>query len=143
MLAILGPVAFDVVTDMQSISMETGTTLARHDVINAAPVYEATGEEESTVTIQGTVMPFFAVQFGLSATAGYRLLEVARLAKTPLSLMRGNYEPLGWYIIRSIKRDDADLDPSTGVGQEVSFTINLVRVGTPGSALAAAILRLF
>lgn len=143
MLAILGPVVFNLLTDMQSISMESGTTLARHDVINSSPVYEATGEEESTVTIQGTVHPFFAAQFGLSATSGYRLLEAARLAKTPLSLMRGTYEPLGWFLIRSIKREDNDLDASTGVGQEVSYTIDLVRVGTPGTSLAAAILRLF
>ncbi|MBF6992725.1 phage tail protein, partial [Cupriavidus sp. IK-TO18] len=69
-------------------------------------------------------------------------LEAARAAKIPLPLMRGDFIPLGWVLIQGLAEKSAYLDHH-GVGREIRFTVNLLRVGSPSAGMAASILRLF
>lgn len=143
MLACLGGVIFDVITDLQSIDTETSSSIAQHDVIGSGPVYEITGDEEATISLRGVLHPaFMAEAAGANALIGVNALELARTAKIPLPLLRGNFVPEGWVIIKSISRSDSDLDAS-GVGTQVEYQIKLLKVGTPTASAAASILRLF
>lgn len=137
-LAALGPVIFNLKFDLQGIEQSAKSSFAKHDVMGAAPVYEDTGDEESTVTLKGTLYPYF---FG--GLNGLAALEAARQAKVPLPLMRGDYIPIGWFVIDRITRSDAELDASEGIGREIEYSVDLLRVDNPGSGGAEAVLRLF
>lgn len=138
MLCCLGPVAFDVKNDLQSIDFEAQSNFARHEVMGAGPTYEDTGDGESTITLSGTLLPFFFT----GALQGVTLLEAARRQKVPLTMIRGDFTPMGWVLIDSISHSHTDLDARDGVGHVVEYTINLLRVATPASG-AISILRLF
>jgi hypothetical protein len=138
MLACLGPVVFNLKNDLQTISMETKSSFAKHDVMGAAPVYEDTGDDESTMTLKGTLHPYFFQ----GALNGLAALEAARQAKTPLPLLRGDYVPMGWFLIDKISRDDSELYLE-GIGQEIDYTVDLLRADSPGIGGAESLLRLF
>lgn len=137
-LACLGPVVFDLRNDLQAIESETNSSFAKHDVMGAAPVYEATGDDESTVTLTGVLHPYV---FG--ATGHLARLEAARAGKIPLPLLRGDFVPVGWFLIKSITRKDAELDAFDGIGHEIEYSVDLIKVDTPGFGSAGAILGLF
>lgn len=139
MLAVLGTVPFNLRNDLQSISSEETSSFAVHEVMGTAPIYEDTGDEESTVVLKATLYPhFFPGSLG-----SLSVLKQARRQKLPLPLMRGDFTPMGWFLIKSISDDAADLDAGDGVGHTHEYTINLVRVGTPDASLASSIMRLF
>jgi len=137
MLMSLGPVVFDLVVNLTETSSSEQTSVAKHDVVNAPPTYELMGDEESTFTLSGVIHP---EHFG--GLSGISALKAARAAQTPLPLMRGDFRPLGWVIIDTIETQEEHLN-SRGVGRRITFTVDLIAVGTPGSGLAGAILRLF
>lgn len=137
MLMSLGPVVFDLVTNIDKTGEVERSNFARHAVIGAAPVYEETGDGESTFSLSGVIHP---MHFG--GLGSLDKLKAARSAKVPLPLMRGDFTPLGWVIIDSLQFD-ASLLNHQGVGQEIRFSVNLLRVGNPGIGAASAILRLF
>jgi phage protein U len=137
-LASLGPVVFDITTDLQKYDEESASAFARHDIFGGSPVYEDVGEEEGTFTFSGTMLPYL---FG--GLSGLAKLEAARLARVPLPLMRGDFSPMGWVLISKISKSSSELEPSVGVGQEISYTLTLIKVGTPGISSAADILRIF
>lgn len=137
MLMCLGPVVFDLITNLDQVESEAEASFALHEVVHAAPVYEAMGDNETTFTLSGTIHPeHFGVKGDLAA------LEAARVAQIPLPLIRGDFVPLGWVVIRKLQRSDANLNPF-GVGREISFTVSLSKVGSPAMGLASSILRLF
>jgi phage protein U len=139
MLASLGPVSFNLTNDLQSISQKETSSWAKHDVIGTGPVYEDTGDGEGTLTLKGTLHPYI-FRGALSALAALRAL---RAAKQPVTLMRGDYMPYGWYVINEISSEHNTLHPVSGVGQEVDFTAELLAVGNPGIGGAEALLRFF
>lgn len=138
MLASLGPIVFNLKNDLQTIDQDVSSSFAKHDVMGAPPVYEDMGDDEGTVTLKGTLHPYF---FG-GALKGLSALEAARQAKVPLPLMRGDYVPIGWFLINKISRSDAELSPE-GIGNQIEYSVELLRAGSPGASGAEAVLRLF
>lgn len=138
MLCVVGPVAFDIKNDLQSIDFDTQSNFARHEVMGAAPTYEDTGDGESTITLKGTLLPFFFT----GSLRGITLLEAARRQKVPLTMMRGDFTPMGWVLIDAISHSHSDLDARDGVGHTVEYSVKLIRVASPTSG-AISILRLF
>jgi phage protein U len=134
----LGPVVFSLKLDLQSISQKEKSSFAKHDILGSSPVYEDTGEEEGTITLKGTLMPYF-----LGGLSGIAALQAARLQKVPLPLMRGDGLPMGWVLIDAIDRDDTELDANEGIGNSIDYTVSLIKVGTPGIDSAESILRIF
>lgn len=137
MLMVLGPVVFDLVANLSETDLDVQAAFAKHDVVDADPTYEAVGGDGSTVTLAGVIHP---EHFGLNGALAK--LEAAQAAQTPLPLMRGTFEPLGWVVIQKLNRKDTSLD-GFGRGREINFTVSLLRVGTPAAAMAPSILRLF
>lgn len=133
----LGPVVFDLVTNLTAHDKKGQSAFAKHEVVGSAPVYEAMGENEGTFSLTGVIHPSHFGGLGTLAT-----LEAARLAAIPLPLMRGDFTPLGWVLIQGINEQSGYLDDK-GVGREVQFTVELLRVGSPGVGMASSILRLF
>lgn len=139
MMLCVGPVVFDIAIDVQSVSFQTASSFAKHEVVGAGPVYEDTGDDESTIEIKGTLHPYFFE----GSLAGISALETARRQKVPVPVMRGDFTPLGWVLIQSIGSDHQDIDAYDGVGAEVQYTVKMVRTDQPGAGLAASILSLF
>jgi len=133
----LGPIVFDLVTNLDGTEGETVSSFARHEVFGTSPVYEVTGDEESTMTLSGVIHP---EHFG--GLASLSAIEAARAAKVPLPLMRGDYVPLGWFLIDRFSQQSDWLN-HRGVGREIRFDVELIRVGTPSRGFAPSILRLF
>lgn len=139
MLASLGPISFNLTNDLQSVAQKETSSWAKHEVIGAGPVYEDTGDGEGTATLKGVLHPY-VFKNGLNALAA---LKALRKAKQPVTLTRGDYTPLGWYVINEISSEHKELHPMSGVGQEVEYTVELLSVGSPGIGGAEALLRFF
>jgi len=133
----LGPIAFSFVTNLQEYQTSSEASFAKHDVIKSAPVYEAMGDEETTITFQGVVHPHVTGVDGALAA-----MEQARVNQIPLPLMRGDYTPLGWVIIQKFERTDTNLE-ETGRALEITFNVTLAKVSGVGSNGPQAVLRLF
>ncbi|RWC91640.1 MAG: phage tail protein [Mesorhizobium sp.] len=133
----LGPVVFDLVTNLTEHQKKGESAFAKHEVVGSAPIYETMGENEGTFTLTGVIHPAHFGGLGTLAT-----LEAARLAAVPLPLMRGDYTPVGWVLIQGLSELSGYLDEK-GVGREVQFSVELLRVGSPGVGMASSILRLF
>lgn len=137
MLAALGPIVFDIVNDLQSMEQSEESSFAKHDVMGSSPSYEDTGDEESSYTLSGTMHPHF---YGAGQLRGLEALRQARRQKVPLILMRGNFKPEGWFLIKKISQKDEDLDIFDGIGGTIEFSVTLIKVGNPGLGMAEAVL---
>lgn len=136
-LMALGPVIFDMQLNPQSLSRQSETPFAKHEVVGRTPLREFMGDGDTTFDISGVVYPH---HFG--GLGGLAALEAARVAHTPLPFMRGTLSPLGWVVIEKLTVEDSEIG-QFGVGMEVKFNASLVRVDNPGSSSAGAILSLF
>lgn len=140
MMASLGPVTFNLKTDLSAVSETEKSHFAAHEVFGTAPVYEDTGDDEGTLSLSGTLRPFL-FDGALDALAALRSI---RAAKLPVPFMWGNYRPKGWFIIDELSVDHSLLDPHFGVGHEVDFEVALLRAGPPTTTGGIAnLLRLF
>lgn len=101
---------------------------AVHDVVGAAPIYEAMGEAETEFVIRGTFFPEVPeMTLGLSIIA---YLEQMRRAGTPVHYMRGDGVLFGWVLIREV-RQTHDLVGPSGFGREIGFQATLLRCDAP------------
>lgn len=140
MMASLGPVTFNLKNDLSGISQSETSHFARHEVFRAPPVYEDTGDDESTLSLTGTLRPFL-FEGALDALSALRAI---RAAKLPVPFMRGDFVPVGWFIIDEISVEHTMLDPFTSVGQEIEFSVELLKSGPPTSTGAiTTLLRMF
>lgn len=137
MLMCLGPCLFTLSSGLQSTDEEGTAFFAKHEPIGAGPVYEATGQDETTLSISGILHP---TMFGFQGTIAK--LNSIKQSQTPVPLMRGDLRPLGWYIIQSVSRNDVDLN-EYGIGKEIEFSVSLLKVDTPSVGSASSILSLF
>lgn len=132
MLMTLGPVVFDMVSNLTETDSSIDSAFAKHDVIGADPIYEAVGGDGGEVTLVGVIHPEFT---GVNGTLA--ALEAAQAEQMPLPLMRGDYVPLGWFVIRNLKRTDTSLNES-GVGREITFNVSLIRTAGPSAGFSVA-----
>ncbi|WP_342361415.1 phage tail protein [Terrarubrum flagellatum] len=124
----IGPVVFDMTgVNHQSLSNEEKTAFGKHDVVGAAPIYEFGGEDEAKLTIEGKLLPRH-----LGGLDGLEALKAMRATGVAWMAVRGDGFPLGWHLIEKIKDKHGELD-FNGVGQEVEFTVELLRAGAPNA----------
>ena len=135
---ILGPVVFSI-APMSLVSMQGSQKMrfASHDVLGAHPVLEFMGPDSATRSIEGVIYP---EHFGGGAELS-RLVE-ARKRGVPLPLIRGDFTPLGWFVIEDVQIKHESMN-AAGVGREITFTVELRSVSTPPSDSAPSIFRLF
>ncbi len=138
-LLCLGPALFEIAPmQLQKLKIGRKVDFASHDVLGAEPVLEDMGPENSTATIKGCLRP---EHLG----GGLRELETlkaARDTRTPLPLIRGDFTPLGFFVIEEIEEEHDSIN-ELGIGREIEIEVKLRSVAFPGSGLANSILRLF
>ncbi len=139
MIASLGPVTFNLTVDLQGYTEKWVSNFAKHEVVGTGPVYEDTGDGESTLTLKGTLHPYLFK----GAMGGLAALKGLRAAKLPVTLTRGDYTPLGWFLINEISAEHSTLDPFDGVGQEIEYTVELISAGPPTGGQVESLLRFF
>jgi len=137
MLMALGPVVFDRVANLLEFGSDSEVVFAKHDVIGAGPIYEATGGDGGSIQLSGVIKP---EHFGVNGALA--TLEAAQASQIPLPLMRGDFRPIGWVLIQKLNRRDNELN-GFGLGREITFDITLIKVGSPASSFAPSILSLF
>ena len=138
MLYNLGPITFDSLrVNPRSVGHQGRASFAKHDVIGGDPMFEAMGSDEASTNIEALVHP---VHFG--GMGSLAIIQLATQQQIPLPLMRGDYVPLGWFIIADYSEDHTEMN-SRGIGPEVRVRLSLKRSGTPGIGMAPSILRLF
>ncbi len=135
-LMILGSVVFDLRNNITGWTISSKADFAKHDVVGSSPVYEAMGPGEKSVKLDCILHPY---HFGGVGRLG--ALNLALDAQIPLSLMRGDGVPLGWHTIDEIDITHSEL-ASSGVGQEIKFSLKLLRVDTPPLSLVPSIVSL-
>lgn len=139
MIASLGPVTFNLTMDLQGYSEEWASNFAKHEVVGSSPVYEDTGDGESTLTLKGTLHPYVFK----GAMNGLAALKALRAAKLPVTLTRGDYTPMGWFLINKISAEHSTLHPLDGVGQEIEYSVDLLSAGPPSGGQVESLLRFF
>lgn len=139
MMASLGPVTFDLTIDLQGYTEKWVSSFAKHEVFGAGPIYEDTGDGESTLTIKGILHPYLF----RGAMNGLAALKAIRAAKLPVTLTRGDYTPLGWYLVNEISAEHSTLHPLDGVGQEIEYSVELFSCGPPTGGQIESLLRFF
>lgn len=134
----LGPALFEIAPmSLQKLKIGRKVDFASHSVMGAEPILEDMGPDNSTVSIEGCLKP---EHFG-----GLRELEAlkaARDTRTPLPLIRGDFTPLGFFVIEEVE-EKHEMINAYGIGREIEIEVKLRSVAFPGSGLAASILRLF
>lgn len=139
MMASLGPVTFNLTVDLQGYSEKWASNFAKHEVFRAGPVYEDTGDGEGTMSLKGTLHPYVFK----GALNGLAALKGLRAAKLPVTLTRGDYTPIGWFLINEITAEHSTLHPLDGVGQEIEYTVELLSSGPPTGGQVESLLRFF
>lgn len=138
MLMMLGPALFEI-QPMNLTKVKEGQKFpfASHEVLGAQPLLENMGIDSSTVELKGNLKP---EHFG-----GLNELESLRSAQragVPLPLVRGDFTPLGFFVIEEMEVEHEILN-ELGIGREVEIEIKLKSVSTPDVGMASAIFRLF
>ncbi len=128
MLMQLGSVTFDVAPfNTHEYTRSSATDFARKDVVGARKPLEYVGEGEETYQIMGKLLP--KRLGGLNEMAELHAMRQSGIA---LFLMRGDGMSLGWFAIESVEEKSSYLDHD-GVGQQVDFTVSLVRAPRPSA----------
>lgn len=129
MLMQLGSVSFEMQPfNTHGYSVSSTTDYAAKPVVGARQPLEHVGEGESRVTLEGRMLP--KNLGGLSELAEVQAMRVSGMAHF---LMRGDGKPMGWFKIESVEENHSLLF-ADGVGQQVDFTISLLRTDKPSAA---------
>lgn len=135
---LIGPALFRIEPmSLQKLSMSRKIPFAEHAVLGAEPVLEDMGPENESVTVSGVLHP---AHFG--GLPELEILKMARDGALPLPVTRGDFRPLGFFLIEEVE-EKHDMIGFKGVGRVVEVEVKLKSVATPGVGMAAAILRLF
>ena len=136
-LLLIGPIEFTLMPlNLQGTTKGGKVAFATHDVLGAAPVLEHTGYEAGSMTVEGIIVS--RIHGNISSLA---VIEAAKEGAVPLPVTRGDFTPMGWYVIEESEEKHTDID-GFGAGGEIAVTMKLKRVGTPSVGMAGAIFSL-
>ena len=134
----LGPALFEIAPmALDKLTIGRKIPFASHDVLGAEPILEDMGPDNQTVTLDGKLKPD---HFG--GLGELEALKLARDAATPLPLIRGDFMPLGFFLIEEVEEKHESIN-EFGIGREIEVEVKLRSVAAPGIGAAGAIFRLF
>lgn len=135
MLMQIGTVVFESNTgaSLDGYDRSTKGELAKKPLISSLAGKEWTGWD-GDLTLSGTVLPFH-----LGGLGSIEDLHSAAAEGRCLPVIRGDGRNLGWYGVTEVKESHKSLSAS-GVGYEVSFTVQLSMVETPSDGSIDALL---
>ena len=128
MLYAIGPLIVSVFPfNADKVNRETEAAFVEKPVLGRRPPLEAVGEGPQTLSLSGTLFPL-----KLGGLDELELAQRLQAAQTPLSVMRGDGFPLGWFVITAI-REAGDWLAADGVPQVVQYEISLKRDDAPAA----------
>lgn len=134
MLAMFGPVMFDLKVNLYETSEESEARFAEKPVLGVRPPLEFIGAGGHS--FQLTVKLFPEKLGGLSSVDALRAVQESGL---PQYFMRGDGVPQGWFVLDRLSVKSTFLGPN-GVGRVVDVDISIKRAGAPtGSDFFASI----
>lgn len=146
MLYQLGPVTLDTFPlSIHEVERETGADYAPKDLVGTMRDREWVGEADFVVTLKGKILPSREPMPG-----GLILLDVLhgmRTAGLPIFVMRGDFLPMGWFVVESIK-EAHEFIGANGVGMMIGHEIKMTKVRSfwgadAGYTLIGSIISLF
>lgn len=103
----------------------TGTDWARKEIAGAGVYREWVGEGDEEIVLRGRIFPQ-----KLGGLSELEMLESFRRAGQAEQLMRGDGQPMGWFVLERLARTHRFLDQS-GVGQVIQFEATFMRCPVP------------
>ncbi|MCZ8098836.1 MAG: phage tail protein [Burkholderiales bacterium] len=129
MLYMLGPVAFEIAPfNVTGGKFKGDFDFAEHKVLGSEPLYENMGGGSRTRSIKGVTFPNSANFEGGMAIVD--VVEGMRRAGVPYHLFRGDFTPLGWFLITEFSADE-DMLNFNGVPGELKFDLSLTQCDAP------------
>lgn len=140
-LFVLGSVALEIAPlNATGMSSDGEYPFAEHQVLGAAPVYDAMGEGSRTRTFKGVTFPEHDGFTG--GDTAIETLEQARRSGSPQHLMRGDGLVFGWFLISSLSQTHESF-AYNGRPHQVTFEVKLTQCDAPGIGDALSIFGAF
>ena len=140
MLYQLGALTFDSPGGLNALDLKErfGADYAVKALVGAQPTREAVGIADRSMTITGTIYPFFQSRAGVSTGLDeLALLKQMTYSQEPQLLVNGAGQNLGWFYILSVERDDSNL-ANNGLGRVINYTVSLAE--SPNAASSGSML---
>jgi phage protein U len=124
-----GDLRFDVEPfNVHETDHATDTDWARKEIVGAAIYREWVGENDEEITLRGRVFPY-----RIGGLSELEIMEACRYHGVANTLIRGDGQMLGWYVIEQLARAHRFLG-AEGVGQLVNFEATFARCPVPEAA---------
>lgn len=130
MLFQIGPLQFDLRTNVEEYEIDDSEDFARKDVIGARKTYEHVGPGDDILRLRGNLFP---AKFG-----GAGAIEAARQIKAsgaPQFVIRGDGMVFGFYLLTKVNARGLYLS-GYGAPRQISHDLTLERCDQPGAASA-------
>jgi phage protein U len=113
--------------NVHDLDHETDTDWAKKDIAGAATYREWVGEGDESIYFRGRLFPY-----RIGGFSAIEIFESHRRAGYAALLLQGSNpgRKLGWFVCEKLIRSHTFLS-AEGIGQQISFEANLVRVPTP------------
>ena len=127
MLMSVGPLVFDLVTNIDRYEIDSEEDFARKDVVGARKPYEHVGEGDERLRLSGKLFP---EKFGGGGSVD-ALMAIKRTG-TPQMVVRGDGKVFGYHVVRRVRADNEYLSPS-GAPRMISIEVELERCDAPSA----------
>jgi phage protein U len=130
MLMSVGPLVFDLATNIDQYELSSEEDFARKDVIGARKPFEHVGEGDETLTLSGKLFPE-----KLGGAGSVDALLAIKRTGAPQIVIRGDGKFLGWFLVTRVQTQNEYLSPQ-GAPRLISVEITLQRCDPPSAAAA-------
>ncbi|PWT74798.1 MAG: phage tail protein [Chloroflexi bacterium] len=113
--------------NVHEVDHETATDWAHKEIVGAALYREWVGENDEKFHFRGLIFPYRIGGFGMLT-----ILDAMRRAGMAHLMMRGDGQPMGWFVIERLQRAHTFLS-GEGVGRQVAFEAEFARVPVPAA----------
>lgn len=114
---------------IDALKRETAADWAAKDLLGRRRGREFMGEGDETLKLSGTIFPYNRQMPGAALILD--ILQGIRMAGLPVFVLRGDFAPLGWWILTKIE-EQHEMIAATGVGQVIKHSFDLTRVSSLG-----------
>lgn len=138
MLLSIGPIVFDLVTNVEQYTREVAEDFARKDVVGARKPFESVGHGDETLSFTGKLFPE-----RLGGGGAFDALMTMMQTASPQLIVRGDGRVFGFYLITNLREQGSYLD-GRGVPRMLEVEIKCERCDAPSATSAlASLLSLF
>lgn len=138
MLMAVGPIIFDLATNIDSYDFDSAEDFARKDIVGARKPYEHVGEGDESLTLKGKIFPE-----KLGGAGSIDAIVAMKQTGAPQAVVRGDGKSLGYFVVTSIRTSNDFLD-ARGAPRMISHELTLERCDPPSASSAlGSLIKLF